>query len=48
MRKHYAERFARSRLMIFMHQRPTTFAVVVIAIVLPLVWWLGGDWSPLP
>ncbi len=31
-----------------MHQRPTLVATVVMLAVLLPVWWLSGDFSPLP
>lgn len=31
----------------FMHQHPTRFAAVALALVLLPVWWLTGDYSPI-
>lgn len=31
-----------------MNRHPTRLAVIVLAIVLVPVWYLTGDWSPLP
>ena len=37
-----------SRIIIEMHQRPTRFAIIVLVSILLPIWWLSGDFSPLP
>lgn len=37
-----------SRIIIEMHQRPTRLAIIVIITVMLPIWWMTGDFSPLP
>lgn len=32
----------------YVHHRPTTIAVIVLAVFVPLGWWLTGSYSPWP